>query len=177
MYKPEDRDVARSLGVAGHLASADAVTQPFMYERAVYWGEVVKRFYEDVPANINVKNGGCLFSAVDTKDGTLIGTIGLAVSDEDKKSRRAELMRMVVAPDRRGEGIGKLLLAFIIEYAKVKLKCRSIRLMTNSLFAAAVHLYEKYGFVNVGAKRMGDAQSSVDFKWVYELEKQLQFVQ
>ncbi len=58
-----------------------------------------------------------------------------------------ELTKMGVAPAARGLKIGETLLAATLRRA-IEMEARELFLLTNSACAAAIHLYEKAGFVH-----------------------------
>ncbi len=116
--------------------------------------------------------GGCLFTAVDEDDGTIVGLIGLKVSDEDKSERRAELIRNVVIPECRGQGVGRLMLNHVADYARVQLKCDSIWLETNSLLTMAQGMYQRHGFDVTQRIEGGERENRPgEFWWVIRLTK------
>ena len=63
----------------------------------------------------------------------------------------AELANIAVAPTHRGQGVGKLLMEKLHEYAKRFLAERML-LEVRVSNAPAISLYEKLGFVNVGRR-------------------------
>ena len=58
---------------------------------------------------------------------------------------RYELAKMTVAESFRGRGLGRQLLAYTIQQAKL-LGASSLFLETNSNLSNAIHLYESFGF-------------------------------
>ncbi len=168
-YKAEDHGAAVELWVAGMLDGIDKKRYPKTYGEGTKWCEFVRPQYDDVQSMVGAENGGCLFSAVDGL-GTIVGQIGLKVSDEDKRHRSAELVRNAVANERRGQGIGRLMLMFIIEHARVELKCDSIWLETVSLLGTAQKMYMKYGFRETGREIRDVGETPW---WVVRMEKRL----
>ncbi len=59
-----------------------------------------------------------------------------------------ELVKMTIAADRRGMGLGRRLLAFVINHARA-IHGRRLYLETNTKLANAIHLYESAGFRRV----------------------------
>lgn len=59
-----------------------------------------------------------------------------------------ELSKMAVSPDVRGQGIGRKLLQYAIEQARL-IGAKSLFLGSNSQLEKAVHLYESVGFRHV----------------------------
>ncbi len=80
----------------------------------------------------------CLFD-----EQALIGTVALRKIDDENKV--VELKRMFVLPEYQGNGYGRLLLDYAIEYAK-KQEYNKICLDTRKQFSAAQHLYRSSGF-------------------------------
>jgi len=61
-----------------------------------------------------------------------------------------ELAKMTVSEAARGHGIGRKLLAFAIDLARV-LQARRLYLESNTKAASAIHLYEELGFRHMHA--------------------------
>ncbi len=59
-----------------------------------------------------------------------------------------ELSKMAVSPEMRGKGIGRRLILYALEQARL-LEARRVFLGSNSVLANAVHLYEVLGFKHV----------------------------
>ena len=76
-----------------------------------------------------------------TLDGEIAGCAALIVNGE----RSYELAKMAVREDLRNQGIGKALLAHVIDAART-LRARKLTLGTNSRLTNAIHLYESVGF-------------------------------
>lgn len=92
---------------------------------------------------------GWFFVAV--TDGQLIGMFGL----EKINSDRVELRRMYVAPEARGEGLGRELLRRAEEVAACK-GFSTLVLSTSELQSAALGLYRSSGFEETGTERNPD---------------------
>ena len=65
-----------------------------------------------------------------------------------------ELAKMAVDPQYRGRGIGRRLLEFAIERARV-MGAQSVFLGSSTKLPVALHLYESVGFRHVDAKTLG----------------------
>ena len=65
---------------------------------------------------------------------------------------QVNIMNIVVKKDKRNFGIGSLLLEEIIRYSKIH-NATSITLEVNEKNIAAIKLYKKYGFKQVGLRR------------------------
>jgi putative acetyltransferase len=99
----------------------------------------------DIEANYLSRGG--IFEVLENDDGQIVGTIGLYPLNETT----IELRKMYFDPSIRGRGLGKQLLAKMIEKAK-NLGYLSIYLETASVLKQAVHIYEKAGFKPVDVK-------------------------
>ena len=86
--------------------------------------------------------GGKIFFAL--KDDEVIGTVSL-LKDSDETY---ELAKMAVTEKKQHTGIGKLLIEHCIEMAII-LNAKKITLYSNTKLHAAIHVYRKYGFVEM----------------------------
>lgn len=93
----------------------------------------------DIEAHYPARGGA--FELVEDGAGNLLGTVGLYPVDNDV----IELRKMYFAPELRGKGWGKWLLAKMIEKARL-LGYREIHLDTIAVLKEAIQLYEKFGF-------------------------------
>lgn len=94
----------------------------------------------DDPVGNIIDKGGWIFFAVAGNEA--VGTVALVEDNED----RFELAKMAVSPSYQGRGIGDLLIEACIDHA-VKMRKRSIFLLSNTLLSPAINLYRKHGFV------------------------------
>lgn len=62
------------------------------------------------------------------------------------------LMNIVICPEKQGEGAGKLLLQFLLDYSRQHNQ-QEIWLEVRSSNQAAIHLYQKLGFTEVDVRR------------------------
>lgn len=86
--------------------------------------------------------GGKIFFALD--DDKIIGTVSLLkISNEEYA-----LAKMAVTENYKSVGIGKMLMEYCIEEAK-KLNAKKLTLYSNTKLEAAIHVYRKYGFVEI----------------------------
>src|SRR5271165_321050 len=83
--------------------------------------------------------GGQIYMALDGDNP--VGTCALVKMGD----REYEVAKMGVAPELRGRGIGRLLLAFVIEDAR-RMGARRLYIETNTSLKNAIHLYESFGF-------------------------------
>lgn len=95
----------------------------------------------------NYLNRGGIFEVIEDTHGNLLGTVGLYPFDQET----VELRKMYFAPELRGKGVGKKILARTIEKAR-EMGFLRIYLETAAILKEAVHLYEKFGFEPVGEK-------------------------
>lgn len=92
------------------------------------------------------QKGGQIYYA--TYNGNIVGTVTLMRVDEIT----LELGKMAVNENFQGLGIGKKLLEFAIESARLQ-KINSLILYSNTVLQQAIGLYRKYGFVEVEMDR------------------------
>ncbi|PWB25458.1 GNAT family N-acetyltransferase [Flavobacterium sp. HTF] len=89
-----------------------------------------------------IDKGGMIFYA--RYDNEIIGTFSLIKVDEDT----FELAKMAVSDKAQGLGIGNKMLVFCLNLAE-KNNIKKILLYSNKKLLPALHLYEKFGFVEV----------------------------
>ena len=96
----------------------------------------------DIPANYLDPPGGCFWVA--EVDGEIKGMVGV----QRRSDEEAELRRMSVASDARGQGIGRRLLDTVEDFCR---KCgyARIRLTTHMMLTPAIALYRKNGYCMV----------------------------
>jgi GNAT superfamily N-acetyltransferase len=87
-----------------------------------------------------VARGG-VFDVIETRDGRLLGTIGLYPVDDDT----VEMRKMYFDRQLRGRGWGKRMLTRAIERAR-EMGFKVIYLETASVLTDAIRLYERFGF-------------------------------
>jgi putative acetyltransferase len=88
-----------------------------------------------------------MFEILEDAEGRLLGTVGLYPIDRDT----IELRKMYFDKCLRGKGFGKLTLERMISEARRR-GFKRIYLETNSVLKEAIHLYEKFGFVETDEK-------------------------
>jgi len=99
----------------------------------------------DIEANYT--DSGGLFEVLTDTTERIVATVGLFPMDDTT----IELRKMYFAPEIRGRGLGKKLLARMIDKAR-NLGYLRIYLETASVLKQAVHIYEQAGFHPVGVK-------------------------
>ena len=82
-----------------------------------------------------------------TNDGEIIGFAGIKIIIDT-----ADVMNIVVKKSWRNQGVGNLLLSNLIALCK-KFDLSSLSLEVNEDNQAAIHLYEKFGFKNIGLRK------------------------
>jgi putative acetyltransferase len=86
--------------------------------------------------------GGQVYVAADAQ--TIVGTAALIRYSDGVY----ELSKMAVSPETRGRGVGRKLLAFVLEQARA-LGAHTVFLGSSRKLENAVHLYESLGFRHV----------------------------
>lgn len=86
-----------------------------------------------------IERGGFVFSLV--CDGQVLGVCALFKETDE----RFQLARMAVRPDMRGQGLGRMLIEHALDHAK-KIGAKSLYLLSNTVLAPAIALYESVGF-------------------------------
>jgi DNA-binding MarR family transcriptional regulator/GNAT superfamily N-acetyltransferase len=97
-------------------------------------GEIVVNFVR----NFDAKRERCWIAEI---DGERVGSVFLV----KETATTAKLRLLLVEPDARGRGVGKLLVNECVDFAR-KAGYRKITLWTNSVLDAARHIYEVVGF-------------------------------
>ncbi len=86
-------------------------------------------------------NNGCFWCLIDNDK--LVGTIALRMIDGGNAI--AELKRLFVLPEYQGRGYGRLLLEYVVKYARAQ-QLQKICLDTRKQFSVAQYLYRSVGF-------------------------------
>ena len=85
------------------------------------------------------------FFAIIEDDGHIIGCATLCVF-ESATGKKASVEDVVVSSQYRGQGLGKLLMQHVIEYAKAELHNVDLHLTSSPHRVAANKLYQQLGF-------------------------------
>ncbi len=86
--------------------------------------------------------GGHIFFIIENE--TVLGTVALL-----KRGNLAfELTKMAVLPEARGKQVGQKLMQYCIDFAKAN-SFQQLFLYSNTLLENAIHIYKKYGFLEV----------------------------
>jgi N-acetylglutamate synthase-like GNAT family acetyltransferase len=94
------------------------------------------------PQKYIIDKGGYIFYA--KFNGEIIGTASLL----KKENFVFELGKMAVTESMQGKGVGVLLLKYCIDFAKGK-GIQKLILYSNTQLASAIHIYKKYGFIEI----------------------------
>lgn len=101
----------------------------------------IDRDLDDIEASYLGRGGA--FDVLVDDNGSVVGTIGLYPIDEST----VELRKMYFLKEIRGRGLGKALLARMVERAR-ELGFQRITLETASVLKEAIGLYTSFGFVD-----------------------------
>ncbi len=90
-------------------------------------------------------------------DGKIVGAISIEEDEEVNKipywnrelEPEAEFARIAVSPDMQGQGIGKILVKFLLDELKKK-GFKGIHIIVNRYNPKALRLYDSFEFKNVG---------------------------
>ncbi len=89
-----------------------------------------------------IDKGGYIFYA--RLNNEIVGTASLI----KKSDTNFELGKMAVTQKAQGHGIGKILLEHCLHFAQQK-QIKTLTLYSNTILQSAIHLYRKYGFVEI----------------------------
>ncbi|SDB40474.1 Acetyltransferase (GNAT) domain-containing protein [Flavobacteriaceae bacterium MAR_2010_188] len=106
----------------------------------------VEAFDEEVlskPDHYIIDKGGYIFFAQIKSE--IVGTFALMPT---ANKNVLELTKMAVSPDYRGHRIGQDLMEHCIQFSK-DLKLEKLILYSNTILENAIHIYRKYGFVEI----------------------------
>lgn len=126
-----------------------AVAKAF-HDLNIIW---IKAFFEveekdrqtlENPRSTIIDKGGEVFIATRRADDKIIGTVAMIPVTEN----RAELVKMAVAEEAKGLGVGHQLGEAAIDWARTK-GMQEVFLETNSKLKPALGLYEKLGFKHI----------------------------
>ena len=112
------------------------------------------------PTEEIINKGGFIYYA--KYQGAIVGTVSLLLMEDGEY----ELGKMAVTQSHQGLGIGKVLMDHCIAEAKNK-GIKQLYLYSNKSLDSAIHIYRKYGFVEVP---LGDLHyDRADIKMRHEL--------
>ena len=95
-------------------------------------------------------NSSIVFAAFD--DGRMIGVAGLSFEPRLKARHKASLFGMYVPAAFRGCGVGRALVATVLDHARARPALMVVQLTVTDGNAAACALYERCGFVTFGVE-------------------------
>ena len=154
-FQSNDRAVVREIFAQGLLDFAgDYLPQVNNYIR-----ESLDDDLADISANYLEPPGSCFWVA--ELDGKIKGMVGIQHRTDDE----AELRRMSVAGDARGQGIARRLLETAEDFCR-KWGYARIRLITDVLLETAIALYRKNGYRIVADETSGNVPG---YRFVKEL--------
>ncbi len=106
----------------------------------------VEAFDEEVlstPDQYIINKGGHIFFG--KLEDEIVGTVALMPTNSNKVF---ELTKMAVSPKYRGHRIGQHLMEHCIQFGK-DLNLEKLMLYSNTILENAIHIYRKYGFVEI----------------------------
>jgi putative acetyltransferase len=124
--------------------------------------EAIDREVLGDPETSILSHGGRVLFAVSADDAAL-GTVALKHEGDGVY----ELTKMAVAPERRGSGIGRLLVEAAIAMFE-RLGGRELFLESSTKLQPALRLYEQVGFVHQPGPRPGSPYARSDVHMVWE---------
>lgn len=110
-----------------------------------------------------ISTGGLIFFA--KLDDEIVGTFALAKVE----GKVYELSKMAVAEQHHGKQVGQMMLTFCLQKAK-ELGIAKVILYSNTKLSPAIHLYKKFGFIEVPLENSEYKRSNI--KMEIEIEKQ-----
>ncbi|MFN2385096.1 MAG: GNAT family N-acetyltransferase [Thermoanaerobaculia bacterium] len=85
--------------------------------------------------------------------GRLVGSAGVYQDEQRKASHKAHVWGVYVAPAHRGSGLGRSLMAAVLQFARGLPEVTQVHLGVADRAQAAMGLYESLGFVTWGTER------------------------
>jgi len=108
------------------------------------------------------------------EDEALVAMTGFYRETATKRRHKGWIWGVFVSPSARGKGVGRTLLAGVIETAKALPGIRSLRLTVSTTQRPAIKLYERLGFRSFGtepqAMRIGE-QSVDELHMILEFDE------
>ena len=143
--EPSDAEAYRRLMLEGYELAADAFTTTAL-ERAAepqtWW---IQR--------IGSQQGpGLAFGAFHA--GQLVGSVAIEFSEKEKTRHKALVVGMYVRSPARRTGVGNALVQALLVHAKSRSQVNTVTLTVTDGNAAAIALYESFGFVRFGLEPM-----------------------
>ena len=122
-------------------------------DRRVCWGTLQVPFQSEDDVRKKVENPPeGMVRLVAEVDGRVVGASGLRRGHNLRKQHSADC-GVSVHPDYWNRGVGSALLSAVVDLADNWLNLKRVELEVYTDNPAAIHLYEKFGFVIEGTKR------------------------
>jgi ribosomal protein S18 acetylase RimI-like enzyme len=141
---PQDVDTYRALRLRGFQEHADAFTSSYEEEAQKPVDVMQGRL-----ASALSKSNEWILGAFDGH-GALTGVVGMSVDERQKVRHRGWVFGMFVPAEHARKGIGKALLADLIERARQREELELLHLTVTATNQGAIRLYESAGFVAGG---------------------------
>ncbi|HST59189.1 MAG TPA: GNAT family N-acetyltransferase [Longimicrobium sp.] len=155
---PADAEAFRALRLRGLRESPEAFGSTYEEE--------VDRPLQATVDVLAGATGSAVFGALDD-DGTLLGIGGVHRESKRKAMHRAGIWGMYVVPEARGRGLGRALLAALVDHARGLEGLHRLELGVTTTNTAARGLYVAFGFIPYGVQP--DAYRSDGRSWDTEL--------
>ncbi len=152
-------DYARARHGDGPARVVEAVYREyrFTWEPGGYHDDVVR-------PEVHYRAPSSFFAVAVDSSGTVIGTVGGAIHGDE-----AELKRLYLLADHRGQGVGRLLLARFLSWARAAHAARAVA-WSDKRFLDAHRLYAAAGFTVTGDRICpGDPDVSPEFGYTLPL--------
>lgn len=140
---PADAALFQALRLRGLAEDASAFASSYEEE--------CDRPIEAIQAQLAARPDGLLFGAFDGD--TLLGVVGLQREGMRKLAHKGVLWGMYVAPEGRGAGTGRRLLAAALDHAWTQWQLAQVNLSALASNEAALRLYRSMGFEVFGTER------------------------
>ena len=137
---PEDASAFLSFRFAALLDMPSAFGSSYEEERVLPLGTIEGR--------LAVKEDRGIFGALE--GGKLIGMVALGRESMRKLAHKGMIWGMYVAPESRGQGVGKALLLEALALARSIDQLQQVNLSVNAANLPAIRLYESVGFKEFG---------------------------
>jgi ribosomal protein S18 acetylase RimI-like enzyme len=130
--------LAHLLADSVNLGAAIGFLAPLpLQEARLYWEGVV-----------DAMEGGSRILLIAELNGKLVGTVQLALAQQKNGAHRAEVMKLIVDPAARGQGIGTALMLAIEKSARRQ--GRSLLVLDTRVGDSGERLYRSLGYVAAG---------------------------
>lgn len=143
---PVDAKAYRALMLEGYAATPDAFTSSVAERQALPLAWWAARLAQG-PDTAQLVCGAFVADA-------LVGAAGLAFEQRERTRHKALLFGMVVRQASRGQGIGKALVAAVLQEAARDPFARVVQLTVTDTNSAALRLYQACGFAIFGTEPM-----------------------